>query len=133
MYGELNFSSIVTQEIFSLFTGRISRKISNISSKIISSQSENLCKYKGYSVFPEVNSGKRLYKTVGREFNAVHYESSKCQVIGAGNLTTTSLYNIAKYEILLVCFHLKEVGKLHKHPKRIILLLCFATLVFWRL
>ena len=110
MYGELNFPAIVTLEFVLLFLKRISRKISNIFLKIIPPQTVNLSKIKRYSVFPAVNGGKRLYTTVGREFNAVHYKSSKCQVIGAGNLTTTSLYNVAKYEILLVCFHSREVG-----------------------
>jgi hypothetical protein len=53
------------------FLKRIFQKISNISFKIISIQSVNLSKYKGYSIFPAVNSGLRLYTTVGREYTAV--------------------------------------------------------------
>jgi hypothetical protein len=60
MYVEFNFRAIVTQEFVSLFIKRISRKISKVSFKIISLQNVNLSKVKEYSVFPAVNSSKRL-------------------------------------------------------------------------
>lgn len=133
MYGELNFPSILSPEFVLLFLKLISRKISNISSKIISVQNVNPSKYNRHSEFPAVNSGKRLYTTVGREFIAVYGQTSQCQVFGAGNLTKTSQNNVAKYDILLACLHSRKAGRLHKRPKRIILLLCSERLVFLKL
>ena len=83
--------------------------------------------------FTAVYSGKQLYTAVGRVFNAVYGQTSQCQVFGAGNLTKTSQNNVAKYDILLACLHSRKAGRLHKLPKRIILLLCSERLFFLKL
>ena len=82
MYGELNFPAIATLEFVSLFIDRISQKISNIFFKIISVRNVNHSKFRGYSVFPAVNSGKPSKTTVGREFTAV--ERSELEYKGVG-------------------------------------------------
>jgi len=133
MYGELNFPAIVTLEFVLLFLKRISRKISNIFLKIIPPQTVNLSKIKRHSVFPAVNRSKQGITAVGREFNAVYGQTSQCQVFGTGNLTKTSQNNVAKYDILLACFHSRKAGRFHKLPKRIILLLCSERLFFLKL
>ena len=58
-------------EFISENSNNISRKISNIFFKIISVQNVNHSKFKGYSDFPAVNSGKLLKTTVGKASTAV--------------------------------------------------------------
>ena len=133
MYGELNFLVKAFDKFVALFVQLISRKISNIFLKIIPPQTVNLSKIKRHSVFPAVNRSKQGITAVGREFNAVYGQTSQCQVFGAGNLTKPSQNNVAKYDILLACLHSRKAGRLHKLPKRIILLLCSERLFFLKL
>ena len=63
-------------------SNNISQKISNIFFKIISVRNVNHSKFRGYSVFPAVNSGKPSKTTVGREFTAV--ERSELEYKGVG-------------------------------------------------